>query len=184
MAPQQRLGILHPSTNNPFAHPGGWLGRLAGRIMLWTNKQDDVIGVLGVQPGDDVLEIGHGRGGLIRLLVERTEAVRTGASTRPRRCATKPHGTTGRPFAPGGFGSTSILQTAPGCSSRRHRHHRLARRHDTVAHRQVPAPAGGRARPHRASAARSLQRGQRPQAHQPRRIQGRSLAVKAVPSAL
>ena len=29
MAPQPRLGILDPSTNNPFAHPSGWLGRLA-----------------------------------------------------------------------------------------------------------------------------------------------------------
>ena len=42
--------------------------------MLWTNSQDDVIGVLGVQPGDDVLEIGYGPGGLIRLLAERTPA--------------------------------------------------------------------------------------------------------------
>jgi len=42
--------------------------------MLWNNKQDDVVGVLGVQPGHDVLEIGHGPGGLIRLLAERTEA--------------------------------------------------------------------------------------------------------------
>jgi ubiquinone/menaquinone biosynthesis C-methylase UbiE len=75
MAPQPRLGILDPSTNNPFAHPSGWLGRLAGRIMLWTNKQDDVVGVLGVQPGDDVLEVGYGPGGLIRLLAERTDAV-------------------------------------------------------------------------------------------------------------
>jgi SAM-dependent methyltransferase len=72
MAP--RPGILDPSTNNPFAHPSGWLGRLAGRIMLWTNSQDDVIGALGVQPGDDVLEIGYGPGGLIRLLTERTQA--------------------------------------------------------------------------------------------------------------
>src|SRR5258705_13359950 len=74
MAPQPRLGILDPSTNNPFAHPSGWLGRLAGRLMLWTNSQDDVVGVLGVQPGDDVLEIGYGPGGLIRLLAERTDA--------------------------------------------------------------------------------------------------------------
>jgi ubiquinone/menaquinone biosynthesis C-methylase UbiE len=74
MAPQPRSGILDPSTNNPFAHPSGWLGRMAGRFMLWNNKQDDVVGVLGVQPGHDVLEIGHGPGGLIRLLAERTEA--------------------------------------------------------------------------------------------------------------
>ena len=43
--------------------------------MLWTNKQDDVVGVLGVQPGDEVLEVGYGPGGLIRLLAERTDAV-------------------------------------------------------------------------------------------------------------
>ena len=42
--------------------------------MLWSNKHDDVVGVLDVQPGDDVLEIGYGPGGLIRLLTERTEA--------------------------------------------------------------------------------------------------------------
>lgn len=74
MARRSRPGILDPKTNNPFAHPSGWLGRMAGRIMLWTNKQDDVVGVLDVQPGDDVLEIGHGAGGLIRLIAERTEA--------------------------------------------------------------------------------------------------------------
>jgi SAM-dependent methyltransferase len=74
MAPRPRPAILDPSTNNPFAHPSGWLGRLAGRIMLWTNKQDDVVGVLDVQPGDDVLEIGYGPGGLIRLLADRTDA--------------------------------------------------------------------------------------------------------------
>jgi SAM-dependent methyltransferase len=70
----RKPAILDPSTNNPFAHPSGWLGRIAGRIMLWINKQDDVLGVLGVQPGDDVLEIGHGPGGLIRLIAERTDA--------------------------------------------------------------------------------------------------------------
>jgi SAM-dependent methyltransferase len=70
----QRPGILDPSTNNPFARPSGWLGRIAGRIMLWTNKQDEVVGALGVQPGQDVLEVGYGPGGLIRLLAQRTEA--------------------------------------------------------------------------------------------------------------
>jgi SAM-dependent methyltransferase len=72
MAPQPR--ILDPSTNNPFAHPSGWLGRLAGWVMLWTNKQDDLVGILGVKPGDDVLEIGYGPGGLISLLAESTDA--------------------------------------------------------------------------------------------------------------
>jgi SAM-dependent methyltransferase len=72
MAPKPK--ILDPSTNNPFAHPSGWLGRMAGRFMLWTNKQDEVVDVLAVQPGHDVLEIGYGPGGLIRLLAERTDA--------------------------------------------------------------------------------------------------------------
>ena len=74
MTPQSRARILDPSTNNPFAHPSGWLGRLAGWIMLWTNKHGDVLRVLDVQPGDDVLEIGYGPGGLIRQLAERTDA--------------------------------------------------------------------------------------------------------------
>jgi ubiquinone/menaquinone biosynthesis C-methylase UbiE len=74
MASRSRPGILDPTTNNPFAHPSGWRGRLAGRLMRLTNKQDDVIGVLDVQPGQDVLEIGYGPGGLIRLLAARTEA--------------------------------------------------------------------------------------------------------------
>jgi SAM-dependent methyltransferase len=72
MAP--KLKIVDPSTNNPFAHPSGWVGRMAGRFMLWTNKQDDVVDVLAVQPGHDVLEIGYGPGGLIRLLAERSDA--------------------------------------------------------------------------------------------------------------
>jgi SAM-dependent methyltransferase len=74
MAARRRPGILDPSTNNPFAHPSGLRGRIAGRIMRWTNKQDEVVGVLGVQPGQEVLEVGYGPGGLIRLLAERTEA--------------------------------------------------------------------------------------------------------------
>ena len=60
--------------DNPFAHPSGWLGRVAGRLMLWNNKQDDLIAILDVQPKDDVLEVGYGPGGLIQLLAERTDA--------------------------------------------------------------------------------------------------------------
>src|SRR6478609_693900 len=60
--------------DNPFAHPSGWLGRVAGRLRLWTNKQDDLIAILDVQPKDDVLEVGYGPGGLIQLLAERTDA--------------------------------------------------------------------------------------------------------------
>jgi ubiquinone/menaquinone biosynthesis C-methylase UbiE len=59
---------------NPFAQPRGLAGRLAGRIMLWTNKHDELLAVLDVQPGDDVLEVGYGPGGLIRMLGQRTGA--------------------------------------------------------------------------------------------------------------
>ena len=60
--------------NSPFAKPSGTLGSLAGRFMLWTNKQDEVVGCLAVRPGDRVLEVGYGPGGLIRLLADRTDA--------------------------------------------------------------------------------------------------------------
>ncbi|WP_181767906.1 class I SAM-dependent methyltransferase [Streptomyces albidus (ex Kaewkla and Franco 2022)] len=59
---------------SPFAHPRGVLGRLAGRFMLWTNRQDDLLGLLRLRPGDRVLEVGYGPGGLVRLLAARTEA--------------------------------------------------------------------------------------------------------------
>jgi SAM-dependent methyltransferase len=48
--------------------------RLAGRFMLWTNRQDEVLDVLDIRPGDRVLEVGYGPGGLIRLLATRTQA--------------------------------------------------------------------------------------------------------------
>ncbi|UKY54059.1 class I SAM-dependent methyltransferase [Streptomyces inhibens] len=77
---------------SPFARPVGTRGRLAGRFMLWTNKQDDVLHILDVQPGDRVLEVGYGPGGLVRLLVARSEAaVIRGVDPSPemRRAATK-----------------------------------------------------------------------------------------------
>lgn len=74
MEAQPRSAIFDPMANNPFAQPKGLLGRIAGRIMLWTNKQDEVVGLVGVRPGDRVLEVGYGPGGLVRLLAERTDA--------------------------------------------------------------------------------------------------------------
>jgi SAM-dependent methyltransferase len=59
---------------SPFAHPSGVRGRLAGRFMLWTNKQADVLDLLDVRPGDEVLEVGYGPGALVRLLAGRTGA--------------------------------------------------------------------------------------------------------------
>lgn len=74
METQPRSWVLDPAANNPFARPRGLFGRIAGRIMLRINKQDDVVDPLDVGPGDRVLEVGYGPGGLIRLLAERTEA--------------------------------------------------------------------------------------------------------------
>lgn len=54
--------------NSPFASPSGLIGRLAGRFMYYTNRQDEVLRVLDVRPGEHVLEVGYGPGALIRLL--------------------------------------------------------------------------------------------------------------------
>ncbi|TMQ91234.1 methyltransferase domain-containing protein [Actinomadura soli] len=63
------------ATRSPFVLPSGLRGRLAGRLMLRMNKQDEVARLLAVRPGERVLEIGYGPGGLIRRL-ERTPAGR------------------------------------------------------------------------------------------------------------
>jgi ubiquinone/menaquinone biosynthesis C-methylase UbiE len=62
--------------SSPFALPTGLAGRLAGRIMLWTNRQRDLLKLLDVRPGDHVLEVGYGPGGLLRLLAAHTRAER------------------------------------------------------------------------------------------------------------
>ncbi|MQA86416.1 MAG: methyltransferase domain-containing protein [Streptosporangiales bacterium] len=74
MDTQQRSWAMDRPINSPFARPSGALGRLAGRFMLWTNKQDEVLDVLDVRSGDRVLEVGYGPGGLLRLLANRTDA--------------------------------------------------------------------------------------------------------------
>lgn len=57
------------SYNSPFAHPSGWLGRQAGRFMLWSNRhQAEILPILAVRPGEQVLEVGYGPGALLRLL--------------------------------------------------------------------------------------------------------------------
>lgn len=74
--------------------PRGLLGRLAGRFMLWTNRQADVLTILDVRPGEKVLEIGYGPGGLVRLLAEGTGAsLIQGVDPSPamRNLATKHH---------------------------------------------------------------------------------------------
>ena len=74
MDSQQRSWAADRPVTSPFAKPRGLRGRLAGRFMLWTNKQDDMLTVLDVRPGDRVLEVGYGPGGLVRLLAGRTDA--------------------------------------------------------------------------------------------------------------
>ena len=69
-----RSWVIDRPVTSPFALPRGLPGRLAGRFMRWTNRQSDLLGILGVRPGQRVLEVGYGPGALVRLLVERTDA--------------------------------------------------------------------------------------------------------------
>ncbi|GAB3958720.1 class I SAM-dependent methyltransferase [Actinoallomurus acanthiterrae] len=86
---------LDTPTRSPFAMPKGLAGRLAGRLMLWMNRQRDILDLLDVQAGEQVLEVGYGPGGLIRLL-QRTPAKRIcGVDPSPemRDLAGRPHRT-------------------------------------------------------------------------------------------
>jgi ubiquinone/menaquinone biosynthesis C-methylase UbiE len=65
--------VDRPLDGNPFAMPKGWLGRLAGRFMLLTNKQTEQLDLLNPRPGSRVLEVGFGPGGLLRELLRKTE---------------------------------------------------------------------------------------------------------------
>ncbi|MGH3328554.1 MAG: class I SAM-dependent methyltransferase [Streptomycetales bacterium] len=71
---QTRSWALDRPVNSPFARPAGLAGRLAGRFMLHTNRQGELLDVLDVPPGARVLEVGYGPGALIRLLRERSTA--------------------------------------------------------------------------------------------------------------
>lgn len=63
------------ATRSPFVLPRGMRGWLAGRLMLRMNRQDEVLDLLDVRAGEQILEVGHGPGGLIRALA-RTPAGR------------------------------------------------------------------------------------------------------------
>src|SRR5882757_4654928 len=83
-----RSWAIDRPVTSPFALPRGMFGRLAGRIMLWTNKQDEILSALEVGAGEQVLEVGCGPGGLIRLLVGSTDAARVyGVDPSAQMCA-------------------------------------------------------------------------------------------------
>jgi SAM-dependent methyltransferase len=66
---EMRSWAMDRPLTSPFAHPRGLRGRLAGRFMVWTNKTDEVADLVGAGPGERVLEVGYGGGGLVRVLI-------------------------------------------------------------------------------------------------------------------
>jgi ubiquinone/menaquinone biosynthesis C-methylase UbiE len=72
--PSLRVWAVDQPIKSPFALPSGWLGALAGRHMLWTNSQHELLPLLDLKRGQRVLEVGYGPGGLVRLLVAQSEA--------------------------------------------------------------------------------------------------------------
>lgn len=75
---QERSWAFDRPLTSPFALPKGPIGRLSGVIMRWTSRRDqqEVLELLQVKAGQEVLEVGYGPGTLIRLLSERTPAAR------------------------------------------------------------------------------------------------------------
>src|SRR5690606_39026216 len=153
-----------------FAVPTGLMGRLAGRVMFWTNRQRDLLPLLGIRPGEHVLEIGYGPGKLLRLL-SRTEAARVAGvdpSPEMRALATRKapgtpsraghrrtHRAAGRRVRLRGVGQqrghlagagAGPARAAPRHQTGRPGRDRLARRLRPVTARPEPAPAGRRAR--------------------------------------
>ena len=183
--------------------------------MLWTNKQDDVVGVLGVQPGHDVLEVGYGPGGLIRLLAERTEAasirgvdpspeMRDQAARHNRKAVRTGRirldlGTADRTGLPDAsvdrVVSVNNVVIWPDLEAAVDELHRVVRPGGTVIiawHggttpsrivKSLSLPEDELGRIEQLPAG-SLRRSRPAPAREPRRIHGRSLAVKAVPSGL
>ncbi len=76
-----------PVDASPFALPRGWLGQLAGRFMLLTNKQSEQLALLDPRPGSRVLEVGFGPGGLIRQLLKTRAAAVCGVDPSPEMVA-------------------------------------------------------------------------------------------------
>lgn len=66
MVKQIRSWAFDEPVSSPFAVPEGFLGRMAGRIMLWLNDPRELVAHIGEQ--HSVLEVGCGPGGLLRHL--------------------------------------------------------------------------------------------------------------------
>jgi len=64
---------LYDVLSAPFAHPTGWLGRVAARIMVATNGPlaDLALDLAALEGRELVLEVGFGPGALVSKLVER-----------------------------------------------------------------------------------------------------------------
>lgn len=64
---------LYEIASRPFAHPRGWLGGLAARLMLATNGPlfDLAFELLDLQGSERILEVGFGPGELVRRLADR-----------------------------------------------------------------------------------------------------------------